>query len=48
MTKFQDSQTRNIPQWQSDKMRRIITSHWQEIWTVVEARNKIRKSESSN
>ncbi|MGK7950429.1 MAG: hypothetical protein AB4368_16995 [Xenococcaceae cyanobacterium] len=46
MTKFNDSQTRKTPQWQSHKMRRIIIDRWQEIWTVVEARNKTRTTSS--
>lgn len=38
-----DSQTRSIPQWQSNKMKQIIIERWQEIWVVVEARNKTKK-----
>lgn len=27
-----------LPQWQSEKMRRLIEEKWSEIWSVVEAR----------
>ncbi|MBW4535470.1 MAG: hypothetical protein RLZZ535_23 [Cyanobacteriota bacterium] len=47
MTQLKDSQTRSIPQWQSNKMRQIIIDRWQEIWLVVEARNKTQKTLSS-
>ncbi len=42
MIHFKNSQKRNIPQWQSYKMRQIIIARWQEIWMVVEARNEAR------
>ncbi len=38
VTKFKNSQTRGIPQWQSNKMKRIIINRWQEVWEIVEAR----------
>ena len=36
------SKTKNsgIPQWQSDKMKSLISERWQEIWEIVEAREK--------
>ncbi|NJK58589.1 MAG: hypothetical protein HC939_22740 [Pleurocapsa sp. SU_5_0] len=43
MTQPKDVQTRSIPQWQSNKMKQIIIERWQEIWVVVEARNKTKK-----
>ncbi|WP_158441854.1 hypothetical protein [Pleurocapsa sp. PCC 7319] len=46
MTKLQPSRRHNIPQWQSHKMRQLIIDRWQEIWTVVEARNKTNKTSS--
>lgn len=46
MTESKRSQ-HNIPQWQSHKMRQMIIDRWQETWTVVETRNKNRKSLSS-
>jgi hypothetical protein len=44
VTQIKDSRTRAIPQWQSNKMKQIIIDRWQEIWSVVEARNKITKT----
>ncbi|MCC0177824.1 hypothetical protein I4641_12635 [Waterburya agarophytonicola K14] len=45
MNEFKDFSTRNIPRWQSNKMKQIIIDRWQEIWTVVETRNKTKKSD---
>jgi hypothetical protein len=47
VTQLKDTKTRSIPQWQSHKMRQIIIDRWQEIWNVVEARNKTEKTLSS-
>ena len=32
-----------IPSWQSEKMRSLIVERWQEVWEVVEAREKARE-----
>ena len=32
-----------IPSWQSQKMRSLIAERWQEVWEVVEARDKARE-----
>lgn len=29
-----------IPQWQIDKMKTIIADRWEEVWQVVQARQK--------
>ena len=47
MTKFKDSQTYGISQWQSNRMRQVIIARWQETWTVVETRNQTKKTRSS-
>jgi hypothetical protein len=47
VTQIKASRTRVIPQWQSNKMRQIIVDRWQEIWSVVEARDKTTKTLSS-
>ncbi|WP_156114086.1 hypothetical protein [Myxosarcina sp. GI1] len=44
MTKSKNSRICSISQWQSNKMRQIIIDRWQETWTVVENRNKSRKT----
>ncbi|MDJ0589927.1 MAG: hypothetical protein QNJ72_08010 [Pleurocapsa sp. MO_226.B13] len=46
MTKRKNSSNRGISPWQSHKMKQIIIDRWQEIWTVVEARNKTRTTDS--
>ncbi|MEL7077180.1 MAG: hypothetical protein AAFY50_21965 [Cyanobacteria bacterium J06648_1] len=46
MTKLPPSRRHNIPLWQSEKMRQLIIDRWQEIWTVVETRNKANKTSS--
>ncbi|MGF1541702.1 MAG: hypothetical protein ACFCU5_14840 [Pleurocapsa sp.] len=35
---------RRIPLWQSEKMRNIIESHWEEVWKVAVDRNHTQKS----
>jgi hypothetical protein len=47
VTQIKASRTRAIPQWQSNKMKQIIVDRWQEIWSVVEARNKNTRTLSS-
>ncbi|WP_158260616.1 hypothetical protein [Pleurocapsa sp. CCALA 161] len=47
MTQHKDAQTRSIPQWQSNKMKQMIIDRWQEIWVVVEARNKTQETRSN-
>ena len=36
------SKTKNngIPRWQSEKMKSLISERWQEVWEIVEAREK--------
>ena len=34
------SKNSGIPQWQSKKMKSLICERWQEVWEVVEAREK--------
>ena len=29
-----------IPSWQSNRMRSLIAERWQEVWQIVEAREK--------
>jgi hypothetical protein len=40
MSKAKDNENSRIPQWQSERMKNLITERWQEIWEVVEAREK--------
>jgi hypothetical protein len=40
MSKAKDNENNSIPQWQSEKMKNLITERWQEVWEVVEAREK--------
>ena len=36
------SKTKNtgIPEWQSNRMKSLISEKWREVWEVVEAREK--------
>ena len=36
-----------IPSWQSNRMRSLIAERWQEVWQIVEAREKEKKLDSS-
>ncbi|MEL6438835.1 MAG: hypothetical protein AAFQ80_06210 [Cyanobacteria bacterium J06621_8] len=45
MTKFQSSPKHNVPQWQSNKMKQMIIDRWQEVSTIVEARNRGRSNQ---
>ena len=40
MSKTKNNQNYSIPQWQSNRMKSLITERWQEIWEIVEAREK--------
>ena len=40
MSKTKSNYNTSIPQWQSNKMRNLITKRWQEVWAIVEAREK--------
>ncbi|BAZ43628.1 hypothetical protein NIES4102_06290 [Chondrocystis sp. NIES-4102] len=40
MSIIKNNPKNGIPQWQSDKMKTMISERWQEIWQIVEARDK--------
>ncbi|MEM8829096.1 MAG: hypothetical protein AAGE96_07040 [Cyanobacteria bacterium P01_G01_bin.19] len=40
MSSTKNNQSNSIPQWQSERMKNLISERWQEIWEVVEAREK--------
>ena len=40
MSKAKENQNSGIPQWQSNRMKSLIVERWQEVWDIVEARNK--------
>ncbi len=40
MSKVKNNQSKSVPQWQSKKMKTLIAERWQEVWEVVEAREK--------
>ena len=42
MSKVKYNQTKGIPQWQSEKMKAIITESWEEVLLAIEAREKER------
>ena len=42
MSKPKRSQTNNIPQWQSERMKIMIAERWQEVLLAVEAREQER------
>ena len=35
-----NNRSNSIPSWQSRKMRTLIVERWQEVWQIVEARDK--------
>jgi hypothetical protein len=35
-----DRHNNAIPLWQSNRMRSLIAERWQEVWQIVEAREK--------
>ena len=35
-----DRDNNTIPSWQSNRMRSLIAERWQEVWQIVEAREK--------
>lgn len=37
-----DRDNNGIPSWQSKKMRTLIAERWQEVWLIVEAREKAK------
>lgn len=42
MNRTRNNQKNAIPQWQSEKMRSLITERWEEVWQIVEAREQKR------
>ena len=40
MSRDKSDRSNNIPTWQSRKMKRLIAERWQEVWSIVEARDK--------
>lgn len=40
MSRAKNNQNNGVPQWQSNKMRTMIVERWQEVWEVVEERDK--------
>ena len=40
MSKTKNNQSSSIPMWQSQKMKTLIVERWQEVWEIVEARDK--------
>lgn len=42
MSQTKSNQTNGIPQWQSNKMKSLISERWQEVWEIVEARKKAK------
>ena len=50
-TKQDRGNSTSIPQWQSNRMKTLISERWYEVWEIVEAREKDKKpnwDESSN
>ena len=45
MSKTKNSQTKSVPQWQSNKMKTLIVERWHEVWEVVEAREQNRNQQ---
>ncbi len=39
MSQLKNKLTRDIPEWQSEKMRMIIAERWVETWEIVETRD---------
>ena len=40
MSRDKNNPRNTIPSWQSHKMKRLIAERWQEVWSIVEARDK--------
>ena len=40
MSRDKSDRSNSIPTWQSRKMKRLIAERWQEVWSIVEARDK--------
>ncbi|MGF1589325.1 MAG: hypothetical protein ACFCU7_08790 [Pleurocapsa sp.] len=40
MNKTKNNQNQRVSQWQLNKMMTIIAQRWQEVWDIVEARDK--------
>ena len=38
-----DREQNGVPSWQSQKMRNLIAERWQEVWEIVEAREKTKE-----
>lgn len=45
MNRTKNTQKNAIPQWQSEKMKSLITERWEEVWQIVEAREQKRNLE---
>ena len=40
MSRNKNYRQNTIPSWQSRKMKRLIAERWQEVWSIVKARDK--------
>ena len=40
MNRADSNQKITVPQWQSEKMKMIIADRWEEVWRIIEAREK--------
>ena len=40
MSRDKSDRSNAIPSWQSRKMKKLIAERWQEVWSIVKARNK--------
>lgn len=43
MSRGKSDRDNNVPSWQSQKMKSLIAQRWQEVWEVVEAREKAKE-----
>lgn len=42
MNQVENNQHYRVSQWQLNKMRNMIAERWQEVWKVVEDRDKTK------
>ncbi len=47
MSELKNKLTRDIPEWQLEKMRMIIAERWLEIWEIVETRDMEKRNSLS-
>lgn len=40
MNKIKNNHNNRVSQWQLNKMMTIISERWQEVWNIVEARDR--------